>query len=174
MPICVAEKRTPYLCRMKFVSEDIIDDIADELDLNEEAWLEVLEDFGKAQPAVLAYIFSEDLELLTTEEREYAIYLTIVMWRAIIETIEDELPPVTAEAISEAEEKNWELLETSTARRFRERLDVFFEGFEQEDLLAYIEDALTDDDENPIVTKEGREPMFIALKTIVDVMTAAA
>jgi len=48
-------------------------------------------------------------------------------------------------------------------------LDIFFKDYPQEDLLAFAEDALTEDDDSP-VTAEGREPMMVFLKTAIDVM----
>ena len=41
--------------------------------------------------------------------------------------------------------------------------NCFFENSSQEDLLAFIEDSLLEEEED-LVTKVGREPMFIALK----------
>jgi hypothetical protein len=78
------------------------------------------------------------------------------------------VPVVTALRIDQAEEDNWALLEPVKSKRFSDKADVFFKNYPQEDLLAFVEDMLTDD-ENTEVTKEGREPMFVALKTIIDV-----
>lgn len=76
---------------------------------------------------------------------------------------------VTEEKLGEAEEKNWELMNEVTAKRFRDRLDRFFEQYPQEDLLAFIEDALADDEDGEsIVSPESREPIFIALKSMID------
>jgi len=58
-------------------------------------------------------------------------------------------------------------MEANVGKKFRERLDEFFEETKQEDLLAFIEDALLDDEESP-VSKEGREPMFVTLKAVID------
>ncbi len=150
-----------------FVSEKVIDSISEALE-NADFEREI-EIFGKEQPALLGYVFSEDFELLTREEREYMLYLLIVLWKSI-EQVEGELPVIHADNISEAEERNWELLDAVTETRFRDRMNVFFEDSDQEDLLAFIEDALIEDDDDSVVTKEGREPMFVALKSIVDVL----
>ncbi|HMN89044.1 MAG TPA: hypothetical protein PKE68_03425 [Saprospiraceae bacterium] len=53
-----------------------------------------------------------------------------------------------------------------------DRLNVFFDQYLQEDLLAFIEEALADDDDDPIVTKEAREGMFVVLKTLTDCLIA--
>ena len=165
-----------------FVSETIIDKVVEQL---ETADFEMeIERFGKNQPALLGYVFSEDFELLTREEREYLLYLLIVIWKSVEKVKKDnpvtventsrknsiDTPSVMSNALSEAEERNWELLDEVKETRFRERMNVFFDDSDQEDLLAFIEDALMEDDDESVVTKEGREPMFVALKTVVDVL----
>ena len=60
-----------------------------------------------------------------------------------------------------------EIINEVTSKQFRDRLNVFFEKTSQEDLLAFIEDSLLEEEEE-LVTKVGREPMFIALKSIID------
>ena len=150
-----------------FVSEKVIDGISEALE-NADFEREI-EIFGKQQPALLGYVFSEDFELLTREEREYMLYLLIVLCKCI-EQVEGELPVIHADNLGEAEERNWELLDAVTETRFRDRMNVFFEDSDQEDLLAFIEDALIEDDDDSVVTKEGREPMFVALKSVVDVL----
>ena len=168
--------------RKMFVSENIIDKVVEQL---ETADFEMeIERFGKSQPALLGYVFSEDFELLTREEREYLLYLLIVIWKSIEKIKKDnpvaventsrknsiDTPSVMSNALGEAEERNWELLDEVKETRFRERMNVFFDDSDQEDLLAFIEDALMEDDDESVVTKEGREPMFVALKTVVDVL----
>ena len=49
-------------------------------------------------------------------------------------------------------------------------MDVFFEDYAQEDMLAFVEDNLVEDEDSTI-TKEGREPIFVALKSVIDVLT---
>lgn len=165
-----------------FVSENVIDKIVEQLETAD--FEKEIERFGKMQPALLGYVFSEDFELLTSEEREYLLYLLIVIWKSVEKVKKDtavvmdnvarkksmDNPTVMSNALSEAEERNWELLEEVKETRFRERMNVFFDDSEQEDLLAFIEDALVEDDDESVVTKEGREPMFVALKTVVDVL----
>ena len=150
-----------------FVSETIIDAVVEQL---ESANFEIeTEIFGKRQPALLGYVFSEDFELLTHEERDFMLYLLIVIWKSV-EKVKGELPPTPADLLEEAEEHNWEILDKVNEKRFRDRMTVFFDDSDQEDLLAFIEDALVEDDEDSVVTKEGREPIFVALKTVVDVI----
>ena len=153
---------------MKLISENIIDSVAEKLDEGSDAaYDKACEDFSKQQPAVYSYLFSEDIALLTEDEREYLLYLALIIWKSVLK-VAKKMPVVTALRIDQAEEDNWALLEPVKSKRFSDKADVFFKKYPQEDLLAFVEDMLTDD-ENSEVTKEGREPMFVALKTVIDV-----
>ncbi len=150
-----------------FISENIIDAVVAQLEATD--FEKEVEYFGKRQPALLGYVFSEDFELLTRDELDYMLYLLIVIWKSV-EKVKGELQPTKANALEMAEEHNWELLENVTAKHFRDRMTVFFDDSDQEDLLAFVEDALVEDDEDSVVTKEGREPIFVALKTVIDII----
>jgi hypothetical protein len=118
---------------------------------------------------LMGYVFSEDFDLLTQEERELMLYLMLVIWQSILRD-GGEVEPVSKLALEDAEERNWELLDTVKENRFRERITVFFDDSDQEDLLAFVEDSLVDDDDST-VTQEGREPIFVALKSVIDILT---
>jgi hypothetical protein len=151
-----------------FVSEAIIDAVVEDLETAD--FEKVIAHFGKKQPALIGYVFSEDFELLTHDEREWMLYLMVVLWQSV-DKVKGHVPTLNKKALETAEERNWELLDKVTTNHFRDRMDVFFNDSEQEDLLAFIEDSLVEDDDS-VVTKEGREPMFVALKSVVDVLTA--
>lgn len=153
---------------MVFISEKVIDNLAEELEGQSGSYEQLINNFQESQPAIMAYILSGDTLFLTQEEREHFLYLSLIIWETTRRK-KPELPIIDAQAIEKAEDKNWTQLEAVKARTFRERMDVFFEKYPQEDLLAFVEDALIPDDESPI-TKEGREPLFVALKTIIDVI----
>lgn len=158
---------------MKFVSEEVIDAAIEALEeYTDEQYEQEMEAFSEAQPVIFAWLFSEEFELLNEDERGYLHYLSLIAWKSI-EQVNGPLEAVSEEEIGEAEEKNYEILEASTAKKFRDRLNPFFEGTPQEDLLAFAEEAVLESEEDPdsIITKDSREPIFIAIKTIVDVLT---
>jgi hypothetical protein len=158
---------------MKFVSEDVIDKVINDLENYSDVQYEkVMDDFSNAQPVLFAWLFSEQFELLTEDERGYLQYLALIAW-ASNERVNGQLGTVSEEEIGEAEEKNYEILELSTAKNFRDRLDPFFESTDQEDLLAFAEEAVLEEENDPeaLVTAAGREPVFLALKTLIDVLT---
>jgi hypothetical protein len=153
-----------------FISEDIIDAVVLELEVAD--FEQEVAIFGEKQPVLLGYVLSEDFELLTNDEREWLLYLVLVLWKSV-EKVYEKIGPLSKNALETAEEANWERLESVTAKRFRDRVTPFFEGYDQEDLLAFVEDSLTEDEEDTenVITKEGREPMFVALKSVIDVLT---
>lgn len=156
---------------MKFVTEEIIDRQVDALDdLSDEQYEKQMEDFSTAQPVVFSWLFSEQFDLLTEEEKGYLQYISLIIWNAVVKTNGKPTAPVSEEELGTAEELNYEILEASTAKKFRDRLNPFFENYAQEELLAFAEEAVLEDEDDPeaIVTKEGRELIFIALKTLID------
>lgn len=156
---------------MAFVDENIIDEVIDQLELEEGAYEAAVREMEEAQPVLSAYFWSENFELFTDDERAYLQYLALIIWKAYIK-VNGSSAKISEEQISEAEEQNWARLEEVKSPVFRERAGIFFEDYFQEDLLAFAEDALLDDDEDAIVTKEGREPLFVTLKTVIDLMNA--
>lgn len=158
------------MSKTPFVSEKIIDSQAEQTaDYQVE-----IEDFRANQPVILSYFFSENFNVLTTKEREYLLYLALVIWKSV-KQVQPDLPEVSEERLGNTEEQNFELFGAATGRRFRDKLDVFFESYKQEDLLAFVEDALEIDDEDSEhfqVTTIGREPIFMALKSLIDVLTS--
>jgi len=159
---------------MKFVPESVIDQIIEELEnANDDQYEARMEAFSEAQPVLFAWLFSEQFELLTEDEQGYLQYLCLIAWSAA-ERVNGPLEPASEEQIGLAEEKNYEVMELSTDKKFRDRITPFFDDTDQEDLLAFAEDAVVEDEDDPeaLVTKDGREPIFVAVKTLVDVLTA--
>lgn len=153
-----------------FISEKIIDNITKSLDNEENSYDEAIGDMQAKQPILFSYLLSESFKLLLEEEKEYLLYLALVIWKAVDLEVAA-LPLLDSEKIEEVEEKNWTLFNETKARKFNEKLDVFFDKYPQEDLLAFVEDALVDDDdEDAFVTKEGKELLFIGLKTTIDAL----
>jgi len=155
---------------LEFVPETIIDTVLDDLEAGKWKVEDVPGAWGEQQPHLLAFFFSETFDVLTEEEKPYLLYLAAVIWTAA-----NRVRPVTrtfeAEEIETLEEANWEIMNEAASPRFQDRLDPFFKETDQEDLLAFIEDSLVLDDaeeDDWKLTKEGREPIFIGLKTLVD------
>ncbi len=152
---------------MIFIDEKTIDWAVDLVLDSEEHDDELWQTIEEQQPGVLAYLLDEEQNAFTETEREYMLNLLMIMWAAIRKKEAAPVAPIDPQALADAEERNWEQLEAQSSTKFKERIDVFFENTDQEDLLAFLEDAMLEDEESPM-TKEGREPMFVLLKSVVD------
>ena len=157
---------------MKFISESLVEQAAELLNASEESYERAVEEMEEEQPVLLSYFFTEDFQVFTQSEKEYLFYLMLVVWKAVSLGGES-IPAITEQQLSQAEDSNWEQMQGVKARGFHERLNVFFDNYPQEDLLAFVEDALSDeeDDDAILVTKEGREALFVSLKSAIDCLS---
>ncbi len=157
---------------MKFVSSETIDSVIETLEnLGDDQYEKQMEVFAEAQPVIFAWLFSEQFELLTEDEKGFLQYLALIAWQSYTK-VNGPVDTISEDEIGEAEEVNFGVLEASTAKKFRDRLNPFFEKYPQEDLLAFAEEAVLEEEDEveALVTKEGRETIFIALKTMIDVL----
>jgi hypothetical protein len=158
---------------MKLVSDKTIDQIIDQLDASDEAFELAMDKAGEEQPMIFAYLTSESFDLLTEEERGYMLYIGLILYLAYKKT-NPNLQDISEDQLGDAEEKNYEMLEQAKGETFADRLDIFFDNYKQEELLALAEEAVMDEEEEEhLVTEEGAEPMFVALKTVIDAMMDA-
>ena len=160
-------------CKTMLVNETIIEQAISQLENDPDLADTLLDEMEDSHPIIMAYLFSESFQVLTQNEREYLIPLALIIYQSY-RLIGKPVFELTEEGIGQAEERNCEIYSEHPAKTFRERLNPFFEKAEEEDLLAFLEDALTIDNEAPEedieLTKEGRDPIFIGLKTLVDVI----
>ena len=162
---------------MKFISERLIEQAAELLDVSEESYEQTVGEIEQEQPVLLSYFFTENFQVFTQNEKEYLFYLMLVIWKAAGLSGEN-IPTITEQQLSEAEDYNWEQLQRAKGKGFHERLNVLFDNYPQEDLLAFAEDALAEEEEDeeegmPLVTQEGREAIFISLKSAIDCLTGS-
>ena len=150
---------------LPFINEAIIDKTVEELESSADQE-DLIIQMGENQPAILAYLTSETFRFFSEEERVFLFFMVLVIVQSI-EKKNTDLPVLSPEQLGQAEEQNWGLYQDSKARNFRDKLTVFFENYPQEDLLAFVEDALETDEESEI-TEDGRAHLFISMKSIID------
>ena len=153
------------------ITEALLDQILEGLSKDDGQSLEAhLYRLSEEQPLIVDYLNQESFDLLTHEERDILLFLSIVLWEAFKQNgLEEQIP---ASLIEQTEEENWLLMNEAGGRSFREKLDVFFKVYDEEEILALIEDTLTPDEVDPFITDEGRMFVFVALKTIADAFLA--
>ncbi len=154
--------------KFPFIEEAWIDATIRQIADNDEQSNEVLlERFKEAQPQVLAYVFSETFALLVPEEKEQLLFMNLVLWSVLTKHGGQALPILSDQIIGDSEEQNWSKF-LGEKGSFREKLNIFFENYPQEDLLAFVEDFLMSEEEEGDLSKEGQEYLFIGLKSIMD------
>lgn len=122
------------------------------------------------QPYLWAYLVSEQFTLLTAQEQDYFFYLALVLYQAISQDVQPVL--VEEETVGDCDEQNWALIQQSNSNDIRKRFDPLFENYQEEDLLAFVEDALMEDEEEELkLTPEGQELIAVGLKTLIDCLT---
>lgn len=156
---------------MQFIPETTIDTVVEQLELLDN-YDDLISEIGESQPAVLAYLMSDNFKFFTEAERDFAFFLTFVIWKSVVQHHPD-LTILSEEQISKNEESNWDLFDKQKVRNFKEKLNAFFENYDQEDLLAFVEDALEPDEET-VITSEGRDYLFVSMKSIIDAMSKGA
>jgi hypothetical protein len=153
----------------KQITQETIEAIMLRLQTTPDLFSSLLDGLEREQPAIINWIFSESFDILNQEEKQYFLFLSLVIIVAISEELDAE-DAIDPKRIELAEEKNWEVFTSQSSKEFREKINVFFDAYPQEDLLAFVEDALELEQEDQVVTTIGRPPMFMALKTIIDIL----
>lgn len=152
------------------IQESTIERTLNRLESGREDFEVEFRDFAESQPDLAAFLTNEENTLLSEQEREILLFGALVIY----ESVNDQLvtpAPCTQAMIGQAEEANYELMPEKGA--FRDRLTPLFEDSEEEELLAFAEDLIVADaDEETTIAKDARAPMFVMLKTVVDVLTA--
>lgn len=139
---------------------------------DEQASEQQVVDFTEKYPEVLAWLYNEDARFFTVEEKEFIFFMLMVIWKSVERGMgEGLMPSVGGADIEKREDANWEKLNKVKERQFTKRLDVFFKDTKQEDLLAFIEDALATEQGGDVITNESREPIFVFLKSFIDCLT---
>ena len=153
----------------KQITQETIEAIMLRLQTTPDLFSSLLDGLEREQPAIINWIFSESFDILNQEEKQYFLFLSLVIIVAISEELDAE-DAIDPKRIELAEEKNWEVFTSQSSKEFREKINVFFDAYPQEDLLAFVEDALELEQEDQVVSTIGRPPMFMALKTIIDIL----
>lgn len=151
------------------IAESTIDRTLDRLENAGDDYEVQIQDFADDQPELMDYLTNEDAEAFTETERELLLFAALVVYQSI----DDErsgLRTATGDQIATAEERNYAVLSAARGGSLRDRLTPFFEQSGEEELLAFIEDLTLSEDEESSISNEAREPFFVTLKTVMDVL----
>ncbi len=153
----------------KFVKESFIEQRIEALE-DEAKIQEWIGDFLATEPVLASFIFSEDVNILKEEEKELYTYIVACIWATVAKECYQPAN-LNPDQVAEIEEQNWDKFQQQKGN-FREKLDVFFSDFSQEDLLALVEDLLEVDLIEEPMSTEGRDLIFIKSKSFLDALIA--
>ena len=151
----------------KFISEDLIEKVMTEMEGEASKLEQHLKHFEEEQGAIYNWLISESFDILIQEEKDHMFYLALVIWRATSNN-DEPYHLISPEEIEKADETTWSIF-LEAKGKFKSKLDVFFENYDQEDLLAFVEDAL-EIEEDDFLTPVGREIIFVSMKTLIDLL----
>lgn len=151
------------------ITENIIDQYIERYE-TEANYLTDLKILTETQPELMAFIDQENYTLLTNDEVALMEYLSAIIYFSC-QSQSDKTIAINGKNLEKAEEDNWDIFNASTNKNFNKILDIYFENYPQEDLLALIEDCIIQD-EDSTVTAVGREIIFVACKSIIDTIHA--
>ena len=114
-------------------------------------------EFATEQTPAVQYFYTDGFSLLTEAEREYLQYLGLVVYTAAKRTY-GQMPELAAEDLERWDELAWTWMQDSVGKPWAQRLDIFFSEIDEEELLAFAEDALhAPDDKDDNHESDGEE-----------------
>lgn len=119
-------------------------------------------DFVAEEKGFSGYLLGEDFHLLTETEKETMLFIHLVIYRSILK--EEKGVSFDPEVFQEREDKNWEQF-NEKGKTWKEKMDIIFDGYKEEELLAFTEDMLNDES----ISDLARELIFITAKSYIDV-----
>ena len=154
---------------MNMISEAQIEQAIQYFDAEPTLVITKVKELAQEQPNLNPFIFQDAYAVLTKDEQEYLLYIILILYQSIKEESEV-LEPMSSKDLQEAEEANWTLWEGEKAKNIQDKNSVLFENTDQEELLAFVEDMVLDDEESEL-SKVGQEIAMVVGKTLIDVLT---
>ena len=161
-------------CKMKQVSAEIVEQTWKRVgSISPEDAPATIDEMGREQPFVLAYLTGVAEGRLTKDEQGLHLHIGIVAWQAMKEG-GGELPMVSGEDLDNAEANNSQMLEffqDEPEAGFYDGVQTLFKSYNQYEIMKYILEALMEEPEEGVILRdESIGPMFMYLKTVLDAM----
>lgn len=112
------------------------------------------------------YLNSEGFKGLSEAEHQMLFFITSVIYHTCKKAEYD--VEVGVEDFQEYEEANWAVRDAEA--NFADAANKYFKDYKQEDLLAFVEDMLVED-EIKRLTDIGKEAIFITAKSYIDILS---
>lgn len=119
--------------------------------------------FAQEEGEYWHYLNSDSFKGLTAAENQLSFFINSVIFHTCMENMET-LPEFDIDHFQEKEETNWALREKQ--KSWSDTKDHYFEKYTEEDLLAFVEDMLMDEEEE--LSEISKEVIFITAKSYID------
>lgn len=126
-----------------------------------------LDPFIEEQSEFLSYIKSEIAPSLLEEELKLFLFCISVIYNSIREENDNNELTFEIEEFETNDELNWGQRDKSTS--FEKSKDLLFENYTEEDLLAFVEDLIADDEDEQL-SDVGKEIIFLNAKSYIDTL----
>lgn len=143
------------------IGEEIIEKKVDLVSDNAEI---KIHEFVTGEREFSGYLLGEDFKLLTEGEKETMLFIHVVLFFCLSA---NEGSTFDSEAFQEIEDNNWKFF-NEQGRSWEEKTEKIFKNYPEEDLLAFVEDMLNDDE----ISSLAQELIFITAKSYIDTKTA--
>jgi len=125
--------------------------------------------FAQEEGEYWHYLNSDSFKGLTTVENQLSFFINSVIFHTCSENHEA-LPEFDIDRYQEKEESNWS--EREKHKTWLAAKDSYFDNYTEEDLLAFVEDMLTDEENE--LSEISKEVIFITAKSYVDFLFSPA
>lgn len=123
-----------------------------------------IHEFVSGEREFSGYLLGEDFKLLSEDEKQTMLFIHMVLFFCLSANENSSFDP---ENFQEIEDGNWKFF-NEHGRSWEEKTEKIFEDYPEEDLLAFVEDMLNDDE----ISSLSQELIFITAKSYIDTKTA--
>ncbi len=121
--------------------------------------------FASEEELYWNYLNSDSFKGLSSAEHQMLFFINSVIYHSCKDLLSDAYE-FDIEEYQTYEEDNWAIREDT--KKWGDTLDLYFEDYSQEDLLAFVEDMLAQDEDEAELSDLGREVIFITAKSYID------
>lgn len=144
------------------INENLIDKIVESIHKEDDS---TSQKFADEQTVFLELLQTQQFPIMDEEARLMLFFITQVIYLSF-DHAEEEQPEFDMDLYLECEDKNWAVAEAN--KQWEDALDYFFDGYPEEDLLAFTEDMLVEDEDQPPIRDTDKQLIFITAKSYID------
>jgi hypothetical protein len=152
---------------MQFISENIIDQSIQKYE-DASVLEQDVKQLREVNPVLMGFISSDRLDLLKPEELYLLEFIVLVVYSSVKNVLGHD-PKIIGKELESFEEVNWETWNQNIVKSPKTAFDAFFNEYPQEDLLAFVEDSVQQDEESPM-TNVGLELIAVTAKSVIDAL----